>query len=187
MPAQPELLESQTWPLRSNGLKVCALSRRLRQAHACSSLLAPRHHLATSVSSTLLIPPLRPLPWEAITIRPTRHAQGNRAMRTVLPSTTCTSTSAGTPPSSTRCSCPSRTSMRCRLRLRCPFSTRSPRPRRPFAIQLPCITPSSSRWQHGQVLCLLFHPHPQQTLCCKRLQGRGRWPSCLPPRRLPVI
>ena len=187
MPAQPEFLESQTWPLQSNGLKVCALSRRLQPAHACSSPLVSWHHHATSVGSALLIPQLRTLPWEAITIRPTRHAQGSRAMRTVLSSTTCNSTSAGTPPSSTRCSCPSRTSTRCRLRLRCPFYMRSRKPRRLFVIQLSCMTPSSTRWQHGQVLCPSFRPHPQQTLCCNRLQGRGHWLSCLPPKRLPVI
>jgi hypothetical protein len=104
-------LESQNLHLQSNGQKVCALSQRQQPTPVCSRVPVPRHRHMTNVVSTLLIPPPRILHWEMITIRPTRRAQGSRTMYTAQSSTTCTHTSAVTPPSSTRCSYPSPTSI----------------------------------------------------------------------------
>ena len=109
MTSVSDLLDSQNSPLQSNGQEVDAHSQLQRPTPVCSSLLVTRHCHMTNVVSTLPTPPPRILPWEMITIRPTRRAQGSRAMYTALSSTTCTHTSAGTPPSSTRFSFPSPT------------------------------------------------------------------------------
>jgi hypothetical protein len=187
MTSVSDLLESQNLPLQSNGQKVYAYSQRQRPTLVCSRLLVLRHRHVTNVVSTLPIPLPRILPWEMITIHPTRRAQGSRAMHTALSSTTCTHTSAGTPPSSTRCSYPSPTSIHWHLLLRCPFSHCSSKPRKPFVSQSLSTSLSSLRLQLGLPRFPRFHPHQQVTLCCKRLQGRELWLSCLPPRRLPLF
>ncbi len=111
MTSVSDLFESQNLPLQSNGQKVYAHSQRQRPTLVCSRLLVPRHRHVTNVVSTLPIPPPRILTWEKSIICPTRRAQGSRAMHAALSSTACTHTSSGTPPSSTRCSYPSPTSI----------------------------------------------------------------------------